>query len=184
MTEENERLDTVLKEQDAIGVHFRLVVANDLSKELIGCLGSSLDISPDMFEEHLLDSGLQDPPNEERNSETWITRNTPKDYVSFKWYRPVRRNQLRSYSEDDRSILLTHPSGSLSWHMPGPGSNTPRFVKHESRFIKNILRRNWAFEAEGEDDPDEWLVCAWEERATIWSKRRHDYQISMSTKES
>ncbi|KAL9631036.1 MAG: hypothetical protein Q9164_006108 [Protoblastenia rupestris] len=186
LTNENERLDTVLTEQHVNSLQSRVIVATDLSKELIECLGSSLSISPEMFEEHLLNASLQKPRTVDSEPDTWVTHNFPKDYVSFKWYRPVRRTLRRFYSIADRSILLAHRSKPFYWREPEPRSGMPgkpESVKHESRFVRNIFRPSWTFKAEGEDELNKGLLCAWEERATIWSTQRQGCQIGMSNQD-
>lgn len=89
------------------GVRQILIVVEDLSKQNIFGLGDHFGISPEFFEEHLLNSGYgfteehyNDPP-----STTWPTAHLTKSHKSIKWYRPVKILPT-PFSNHNRSRML------------------------------------------------------------------------------
>ncbi len=80
-TSEDVSLRRTLETPPAEAVRLRLIVAADLSTELIGTLGSTLNISPEVFEEHLINSGWSGGTYDDNNSDSWITRDMSKDYL-------------------------------------------------------------------------------------------------------
>ena len=96
-------------------VHLRLIVANDVSTDLIDCLGTSFSISPEMYEEHLVNAGWRNGIYDDKQPETWITRDMKKSHMSIKWYRPVKRALQRPYSKSDRQKLLDPRAQPFQW---------------------------------------------------------------------
>ena len=182
-TKQNESLDEVLRSQDFTGFDSRLLVATDLSTALIGCLGANLGISPEMFEEHLLNSGWRNRQTEDKESNTWATHNIAKNYISVRWHRPVQLSLPRLNSDVDRASLLERrswtSSPSVTWLEDVPAtSGKPHIVRHESTYARNIYRRTWMFQSAGKDETKKANMCAWEERATVWTEQIKGRQIS------
>ena len=153
-------------------VQLRLIVAEDLSTDLIECLGSSLNISPEVFEEHLLNAGWQNGEYGDAESDTWNTRDMAKNYRTLRWYRPVKRKMQRPYSAFDWETLLDPREPSMSWTEAVPNdAGKPYGVGHSTRPSTNILRRDWNLRTDAETHVAVGDMAAWEEKATIWSRQ-------------
>ena len=136
------------------------------------CLGSSLGISPEVFEEHLINSGWCNGYYEDSESDTWITRNMIKDYVSLKWYRPVKRILSGEYDADRKNLLSDSAEGVIKW--------TERIRDQDNKHVQigykvkpctNILRREWDLRTNPRATSVAAPSSAWEERATIWTRK-------------
>jgi hypothetical protein len=171
-SEANVSLGHALRNPPAEPVQLRLLVAEDLSNTLMECLGSTLGINPEMFEEHLLNSGWRDGCYDDPESDTWITRDIVKDYTSIKWYRPVKRSLQRPNSATDRKNLLNQSTQSLKWTEAVPVRPGKSFgVRHELKPSINILRRDWDLRTDTDIASFVNSSAAWEERATIWTRQ-------------
>ena len=162
-------------------VHLRLIVANDLSTDLIECLGTSFSISPEMYEEHLVNAGWQNGIYNDRQPETWITRDMKKSHMSIKWYRPVKRVLLRPYSKNDRQRFLDARDQPFRWTekvLDARGKSHD--VQHDSRPTTNILRQNWDMKANADATISVGGFAAWEERATVWAKQCDGYRVGQT----
>lgn len=166
LSEDEDSLGQYLANVPSDPVQLQLLIATDLSTTLMNCLGSSLDISPEMFEEHLLNSGWRDCRYDDSESDTWITRNMIKDYTSIKWYRPVKA----SVYGVDRGI---DSAGDLqfTWTYSSPFKldNAYRELKPST----NIFRRDWDLrtDAKGNYSARTHISTSWEERATMWTRQ-------------
>ena len=153
-------------------VQFRLIVANDLSTDLIDCLGTSFSISPEVFEEHLVNSGWQSGTYNDEEPDTWITREMGKSHTSIRWFRPVKRILQRPYSTEDRQRLLDASAKPFSWSEAVPNKFGATYdVTHLTGPATNILRQDWDLRADTEATFSAGGFAAWEERATVWSKQ-------------
>ncbi|KAL8988735.1 MAG: hypothetical protein Q9177_002240 [Variospora cf. flavescens] len=137
----------------------RFLIVDDLSDKLIYLLGTCLHITPELFEEHLLNSGWHNNSYNDRDTDLWSTRNLAKNYVSIRWFRPIEGRVCRPYLEQDSGVMLDPLATPDSWEEDcGP---TYRIL-HSTRPLVNLLRRPWeASLASGG-------FSAWEERATLW----------------
>ena len=177
-TDENVSLYQVLKSHPPEDIQLRLIVAEDLSTELIECLGSSLSISPEAFEEHLLNGGWRNGKYDDPKSDTWITHDMVKNYTTIRWYRPVKRKLQRPYSASDWENILAPEPWSMMWTEAVPndaGKSYP--VRHRMRPLTNIIRRDWSLKTNAEAQVAVGDLAAWEERATIWSRQRGSQSI-------
>ena len=151
---------------------FRLLVVEDLSGKMIHILLKCLGISPEFFEEHLVNSGWRDEEYKDAESNTWCTRDLVKDYMSIKWHRPTkgradRPNWLHS---SQGSSKFESTKKTQKWEEKVSKESTARAtvkernvaVHHFAEPAVNILRRDW------EPDLDSESFSAWEERATVW----------------
>lgn len=162
-------------------VRLRLIIANDLSTDLIECLGDSFSMSPEVFEEHLVNSGWQNGTCNDQDPNIWITQDMKKSYMSIKWYRPVKRVLQRPYSSVDRQIFLDPNARSLSWmEAVSTGLGKLRGVEHISRPATNIFRQDWDMKTDGEAAISTGGFAAWEERATVWSKQCGGYLVGQN----
>lgn len=98
-------------------VQLRYLIVEDLSPKLISILGSCLGISPELFEEHLLNLGWATGTYGDPDSGSWNTRDLLKDYISVEWYRPVKHNWrlARPGSYRDHDQLQNSSLPTLQW---------------------------------------------------------------------
>lgn len=162
-------------------VHLRLIVANDLSTDLIDCLGTLFSISPEMYEEHLVNSGWQDGIYNDQQPENWITRNMRKSHTSIKWYRPVKRVLQRPYSTTDRQRFLDPSTQPFRWTENVPDAHgKPHGVQHISTPTTNILRQDWDMKTNADARISAGGFAAWEERATVWDRQCDGYRVGQT----
>ncbi|KAL9118148.1 MAG: hypothetical protein Q9187_005311 [Circinaria calcarea] len=160
-----------LKDDIPEDVNLRFIVVEDLSVELIEILGSTFGISPEFFEEHLINSGWHDGTYQDREADTWITRGMEKSYTSIRWYRPTMPKFAQPNSADDRIKLLKPENPLLVWtEAVSNESVTMGRVKHKASPTTNILRQDWSLGTNAEKVAPLLSPSAWEERATVWSK--------------
>jgi len=152
----------------------RLIVVEDLSVKIISLLGGALQMSPEFFEEHLINSGWSGSNSGDFEADTWNTRGASKDYASIKWYRPVQPVERWDNSSDlsvplaSRASLLTSP-GLASRRSVNPET----FPQMQTDWISkvNIMRRDWDLGPQADPDGLGRNFSAWEERVTIWHKQ-------------
>ena len=173
----------MLKEQPQRSVDLRLIVAEDLSSDLIEQLGSLLNISPETFEEHLLNSGWRNGIKTQQGAHSWITHCMKKDYLTVRWYRTVKRQLLKPNTYKERVKLLNphRRRPGFSWGESVTDDLGKRHtVRHSSRPLSNIFRDEWDIHADNIESRDSSKTVAWEEQLTIWSQARGSYRIGMS----
>ena len=172
-TDDNMLLEQFLRLEPGAGVDLRLLVTDGLSLDLIELLGSALDISPEAFEEHLIDSGWRNGSSLDRPADTWITRDMVKDYVSVKWYRPVLKRLRKPETLEDRATLLEPRENKvpLTWveEIRDKIGKIHR-VHHSTSPLSNVIRKAWDIHGDVADAKSTQKAVAWEERATIWSR--------------
>ena len=162
-------------------VQSRFVVVEDLSAKTIYLLSKCLGISPEIYEEHLLNCG---PSYPDPKPVTWNTRHLKKDYVSLQWYRPVKGSAAQLLPLEDRAQLYS--SSGLKWttkeelqarpedqHMMRALANIihrkdlPANLQyhHTMRPLVNIIRHGCPREINKQGSN------GWSERVTIWNRR-------------
>lgn len=140
-------------------VDHRLLLVDDLSDTLLSVLGNCLHITPEAFEEHLLNSGWHIHAYNDVETDLWTTRNLTKNYASMRWFRPIERRFPRPYQERLPGDLLDPSNIPDTWEeRPSP----IRRLVHSVHPLVNLLRRPWVGGI-GSDS-----FSAWEERATVW----------------
>ncbi|KAL8717912.1 MAG: hypothetical protein Q9225_004890 [Loekoesia sp. 1 TL-2023] len=138
-------------------VDHRVLIVDDLSDRLIYLLGSCLHLTPELFEEHLLNSGWHDHTYRDYEADLWSTWTLAKNYASIKWHRPIGRRVARPYEEQaSGDTPLTAPD---SWE---ESISPTRRILHSTEPLVNLLRRPWGASV-GYGG-----FSAWEERATVW----------------
>lgn len=180
LSKDNESLSDYLENVPSYPVQLQLLVATDMSIPLMNYLGSSLEISPEMFEEHLLNSGWRDGRYDDFESNTWTTRNMTKDYTSLKWYRPVKRILPNEYDRN-REKLLNDKAGVIERtedDRNAAGKSTKNFFKVYPS--TNILRREWDLRTDLRGTSSAGTSSVWEERATIWTRQYETCRTGMS----
>lgn len=164
----------------------RVILIEDICKELVDDLIDLLDISPEFFENHLVGARL---PNEDISDEdvsgskiwgrskysgleanTWTTRRLRRDFCSVKWYRPYLLRLGRSIVDiSERSVRARE------------------YRANEWKFDCNIWRRHahfqpdgatWSFEEGESTGLSGNAPIAHEERITIWHGERRGYELS------
>ncbi|KAL8793217.1 MAG: hypothetical protein Q9195_004153 [Heterodermia aff. obscurata] len=172
-------LSRLLGEQPQSCVDLRLIVAEDLSSDLIEQLGSLLDISPEPFEEHLLDSGWRSGVKTKQGADSWVTQGMHKDYLTVKWYRPVKRQFLRPNKYERVELLDPYRSQEgLKWdeEIKDDRGKLLHLVRHSARPWSNIFRNEWDIHAGTIETKNSCKTVAWEEQATIWSRKEDFYR--------
>ncbi|KAL8845893.1 MAG: hypothetical protein Q9221_008977 [Calogaya cf. arnoldii] len=140
-------------------VDCRVLLVDELSDTLMDILGSCLHITPEFFEEHLLNSGWHSNNYNDREADMWSTRNLAKNYASIRWHRPVERRVTRPFQEQASDDLLSPWTTPEDWV---ESSSPQRRILHSTEPVVNLLRRPW------EVRPGSGGFSAWEERATVW----------------
>ncbi|KAL8972091.1 MAG: hypothetical protein Q9197_002951 [Variospora fuerteventurae] len=136
----------------------RFLIVDDLSDKLIYLLGTCLHITPELFEEHLLNSGWHDNSYNDRDTDLWSTRNLTKNYVSIRWFRPIEERVYRPWIEQASGVMLDPLTTPDSWEESHTSTHR---IKHSTWPLVNLLRRPWEASLA-------WGFSAWEERATVW----------------
>lgn len=147
--------------------------------KMIFLLGGALQMSPEFFEEHLINSGWSGSDYGDLEADTWNTRGTNKDYASIGWYRPVQPVDRPDTSSDlsvplaSRTFLLASPGLASTKPARRQSHDSNRFLPLQTTWISkvNIMRRDW--DLSPLPDPNGWCrnFSAWEERMTIWHKQ-------------
>lgn len=146
----------------------RVVVVEDLSPRTINCLGTRFGISPEFFEEHLINSGYENGNYNDPPSNTWSTSGMKKTYVSLKWHRPVFRLPVVPYSKQDVKDLLDPARGRVEY--TSDISNDLNIFQTET----NIFRSEWDLWTNPRTTTRVKRVCGWEERVSIWTHELPD----------
>lgn len=134
----------------------RLILVEDLSESTIHALGITFSISPEFFEEHLLDSNYAGLRHNEPPARTWKTATFPKSHISFKWIRPVYR-QPTYFSHRDLGDLLEE--------------STEHFTRHgnvKTKVTSNIFRMEWGLWTDPTKTVRMVRECGLEEKVSIW----------------
>ncbi|KAK0654796.1 hypothetical protein B0T16DRAFT_383824 [Cercophora newfieldiana] len=121
----------------------RAVLVTDLSEALINALGPQFGLSPEIFEEHLVQSGYTKTSYDDPDPSTWQTRFLKRQHFSLRWYSMVLRNDVEPRDDRLRELLIQE---KLVWRgsvqSRGPGKAPIR----KKRFLYtpfNIFRREW-----------------------------------------
>ena len=86
----------------------RVILVEDLSPRLIEALGSTFDIDPEFFAEHLNRSGYHWDSYIHELPARWNTASLQKPYASLKWFKPVRqRTQVARFLTESDNLLRT-----------------------------------------------------------------------------
>lgn len=149
-------------------VRQRLIVVEDLSPRAISCLGRRFGVSPEFFEEHLINSGYEGLSYNDQPAHTWTTFGLKKSYVSMRWHRPVFRLPIVPFSENDLRELLDPSISRLEYT-----SDTSRHMSIYQTET-NIFRSEWELWTDSRITSRMKRVCGWEERASIWSQKLPD----------
>jgi hypothetical protein len=143
----------------------RLVVVEDLCPRTINLLGRLFGVSPEFFEEHLINSGYGGPDYNDQPAHTWTTSGMKKSFISMRWHRPVIRLPVVPFSENDLKELLDPDIGRVEY-----SSETSRHLNvYETE--TNILRSEWALWTDPATTTRMKRVCGWEERVSVWSQK-------------
>jgi len=124
------------------------VFVRDLSNRLMNSLGPAFDLSPEVFEEHLVQSGFTESSYEDPDSNTWPTRFLPKQQVSLRWLSPVLRKDMEPRDMVTRRHLL---SNTLRWdrQMKARLWRRGSLLGSTRRLytVANIFRQEWPLSA-------------------------------------
>ncbi|OBT55571.1 hypothetical protein VE04_05232 [Pseudogymnoascus sp. 24MN13] len=143
----------------------RLLIVPDLAPQIINLLGNLFGLSPEVFEEHLINSGYEGANYDDKPAHTWSTAKMKKSHASIKWFRPVQRRPVAPYSTRDREILLDPTQGRLK--RSGDYDRDPLVYQIQS----NIFRSEWEMWTDPKITTEDERISGWEERATVWSQK-------------
>ena len=149
-------------------VDTRLVVLEDIGPTLIRLLGSTFNISPEFFAEHLHRSGYRGGKENDAPPSAWRTSNMHKNYVSVKWYRPGNRWIQEPNTLLQRRAILDPEAEALRGieHVQNNVSGDTTDIEYTLQTKTNIFRPEFALSTDPDDVIPEQAPCAWEERAT------------------
>ncbi|KFY53110.1 hypothetical protein V496_07894 [Pseudogymnoascus sp. VKM F-4515 (FW-2607)] len=143
------------------GVLQRLLIVPDLSPQIINLLGGLFGLSPEVFEEHLINSGYNGAKYNDKPAHTWATAKMKKSHASIKWYRPVRRCDVAPYSKQELEVLLDPAQGRLN--------RDKGVAVYQTK--SNIFRSEWEMWTDPKITTRDERVSGWEERATVWIQK-------------
>lgn len=168
-------------------INTRLIIVEDLTKDLISCLGIYLGINPQCFAEHLRDSGYRNNLFSEFDSQLWNTSALPNDYVSVKWYRPMYRRiqDPRTYARnallDDSGIFFREPSEFFKKRKGRhKDSRSRKRITYRRKAATNILRADWHIGTNPDAETIKSSPFVLEERATVWAKQIDSCHVGMA----
>lgn len=152
------------------GLNRRVLLVEDLSEGTIHSLGEAFGLTPEFFEEHLLNSGYSGAQYDDPLARSWKTAGLNRSYVSIQWFRPIyRRRPL--FSNRDREDLLDLGRDGLEYKS---GSSSISL-----RAETNIFRSEWDLRVAPHGAAKETWESGLVERASIWRKKPEnmDYEI-------
>ncbi|PKY02726.1 hypothetical protein P168DRAFT_305978 [Aspergillus campestris IBT 28561] len=152
------------------GLRRRVFLIEDLSVRAIHCFGETFGITPEFFEEHLLNSGWSGAKYNDPPAQSWTTARLPKSYTSIQWFRPVYR-RLPIFSRRDREDLLDVDNDGLEYTSGG----SPINIRAET----NIFRSEWDLRINPRGTMDDMGEFGLVERTSIWRKfdKNRGYEI-------
>jgi len=127
----------------------RAIFACDLSETMINDIGSIFHLSPEVFEEHLVQSGYTAKSYLDRDPSTWPTRFLPKRQVSLRWHSLVMRRDMEPRNQSERQDLVR--DGLRWWRkvnkIDGRKRLTPLWQSRHLWTLPNIFRQEWSLSA-------------------------------------
>ncbi|KAH7363873.1 hypothetical protein BKA65DRAFT_545787 [Rhexocercosporidium sp. MPI-PUGE-AT-0058] len=142
-------------------INQRLIIIEDLYPWIMALLVVRFGVSPEFFEEHLINSGYGGLRSNEKEAHSWKTAGMKKSHISMKWYRPTWRLPRDPFSRKDLEDLLSPEVGSLEYTR---GRSRGSTIEIES----NIFRSEWDLWTDPNTSIHEKRRCGFEERASIW----------------
>jgi hypothetical protein len=158
----------------------RLIVVEDVCQDLLQLLSVTFVLSPEVCEEHLVQSGwakrYTDP-----EPQTWKSRRVAREHVSLRWYRPGRVS-LAAIKETSIDLspdhVLCHDRENVSTDSRG----TPIGYQNINIYPDtNVWRRYLDFRRLGSGALAEDDLIAREERVTVWKRHEDDFLYGMAT---
>lgn len=151
----------------------RLVLVEDVCSDLAQYLSVVFRMSPEVCEEHLVNSGLAERYLDEEPRD-WVSRRIAKEHTSLRWYRPYRIS-LEGLDETSlplsRDKVLNFTRREYETVRRGFSVDSVATTSHHIFSSVNTWRRYLDFRdvAEGPMRDDDLVV--WEEKVTIWRRR-------------
>ena len=139
----------------------RIILVEDLCPDLIEALGSTFQIDPEFFAEHLNRSGYSRVDYDDAPPARWETYSMPKSHASMTWFRPVAQSpKVTEWLRNPSAFLDKAMIGkdghektvisSITWYDPEftPDGRPNEFqMEHQAVVSTNIFRRSWALSA-------------------------------------
>ncbi len=128
------------------------IFVRDLSWHLISRLGPAFDLSPEVFEHHLVRSGYQRASYRDPDPSTWPTRFLPQQQVSLRWFSLVTSNGIVPGGARSREWLLSRlglhwEARSVKQQGRRVGGTTPLISHQQLYATTNIFRQEWPLSA-------------------------------------
>lgn len=122
------------------------VFVRDISTSMMNSLGPAFDLSPEIFESQLVQSGFTPSSYEDPDPSTWLTRFLPKRHITLRWFSAVLRKDMEPRDMASRRLLI---SRGLKWirYINGPGRNNQSFSRQQLHPAVNIFRQEWLVSA-------------------------------------
>lgn len=147
----------------------RIVLVEDITPSLISLLGVTFEVPPQVFQEHLKQSGYN-PTLETDKDVGWQMRSSDQGYMSISWYRPVLCIIPATTTLRNQLILDEQPSVKR-YEIDPSGRRTRRTAN--LRTTTNIYRSCLGLYPEPgayhKGSKPEFPV-GWEETVTIWTR--------------
>ena len=126
------------------------IFVRDISSRIIDTLGPAFNLSPETFEQHLVQSGYTESSYADPDPSTWPTRFLPTQHVSLRWFSPVLRKDMEPSDMVSRRRLLA--SGGLQWDrlisdQQGRMGGLVRKRRQQLHTATNIFRQEWPLSA-------------------------------------
>jgi hypothetical protein len=137
-------------------IRSRIILVEDLCSESMEILGTTFELDPEYFAEHLNRSGYEAEDYSETDAERWNTSHLGKNFVAMTWCRPLYLNPLLTdWLRAPRKLLnkdldCLDGVSSVTWRDPiftARGKRNRLAREHQLRVDTNIFRRSWSLSA-------------------------------------
>jgi hypothetical protein len=162
----------------------RLLLVEDLSRDLILVLGSQYAIDPEAFATHISMSGFDKLSYTDLAESRWITAKMNKSSRSIKWYRPVRlETRVLSWLQNPETLAELGNDG-IRWSETSYERRDKVLVekktKHHVKLNTNTFRQSRPLSTRPHDFSKDSVAGVWEERATVFLTTENKLNTSES----
>jgi hypothetical protein len=162
----------------------RLLLVEDLSRDLILVLGSQYAIDPEAFATHISMSGFDRLSYTDLAESRWITAKMNKSSRSIKWYRPVRlETRVISWLQTPETLAELGGDGTR-WSETSYERRDEVLVekktKHHVKLNTNTFRQSRPLSTRPHDFSKDSVPGVWEERATVFLTTENKLNTSES----
>ncbi|KAK5059732.1 hypothetical protein LTR84_009615 [Exophiala bonariae] len=180
-----------------------VLLVEDISSQLAKTLQSSLNVDPQFFAEHLINSSwvpsgrtdhqqIEDPPTPYTDAEasTWWTKRFQKCHASIKWYRPYTLRLIRGSMRLSRRQYRFHRETSTDDESESESETSAQETQLDMMAICNSRRRHldlrlengeWDYETSTSERLQNGDKLAVEERVSLWKGTLGSREIGIWT---